>query len=62
MSTLIECSKATVQSSEKIINTANNIDVQIAIEFEEPWESIPLKSPLIFHQNYNFCPFLLKTR
>lgn len=62
MSTFIECSKATSQSNEKIINTANNIDVQIAIELEEPWESIPLKSSHFPSELQPLAPLLAKNK
>ncbi len=62
MSSLAECSIVTKQSNEKIINTANNVDIQIAIQLEEPWEAIPLKSPNYPSELQNFAPLLAKNK
>ncbi|WP_397599965.1 sucrase ferredoxin [Silvanigrella sp.] len=39
-----ECSTLTKFSDENIICSVSKLDVQIAIELEEPWDSIPIKS------------------
>ena len=39
-----ECSTLTKFSHENIICSVSKLDVQIAIELEEPWDSIPIKS------------------
>ncbi len=44
MNTSINCSKATKLSNENIICSITKLEAQLAIELEEPWESIPLKS------------------
>ncbi len=44
MNTSINCSNLTRLSNENIICSITKIDAQLAIELEEPWESIPLKS------------------
>ncbi|WP_161597525.1 sucrase ferredoxin [Fluviispira multicolorata] len=50
----IECSFATRQSQEDIICSVSPIDVQISIELNEPWSSVPSKSETFLHHKHLF--------
>lgn len=62
MSNINECSITTKLSNEYIISSISKIDIQIAIELEEPWDSIPIKSEKFPHHLINISQQLVKLK
>lgn len=57
-----ECSISTKLNNENIICSVAKLDLQIAIELEEPWASIPMKSIHFPKDLQNFLPLLSKKK
>ena len=62
MTSKLECSNSTRFSNENIICSVAKLDAQIAIELEEPWASIPLKSIKFPQALQNLLPQLAKLK
>ncbi|BBH53439.1 sucrase ferredoxin [Fluviispira sanaruensis] len=50
----MECSLATRQSQEDIVGSVSPVDVQISVELQEPWASVPGKSESFLHHKHLF--------
>ena len=57
-----ECCISTRLSNENIICSVTKVEVQIAIELEQPWASVPMKSINFQNPLLNLVPMLLKNK
>jgi hypothetical protein len=62
MNASLSCSNSTKLSNENIICSVSKLEAQIAIELEEPWEVIPLKSIYFPQALQNLVPQLAKLK